>query len=73
MTQELDREQVHGSGQMLVGILTLVEVGGGCERVHENKSRLVRIVRVRHLITSCIALASFHFGPSVFHTRPYPA
>ena len=73
MTQELNREQVHGFGQMVIGILSLVEVGGGCERIHEDKSRLFRIVVVRRLVSSCPALVIFHSEHAPFHTRPYPA
>lgn len=51
MSEKFNGDQVHGIGEILVGILAAVQLRAGCEAVDENKSGLGGVVRLRHLIS----------------------
>lgn len=50
VAQQLDGQQVHGVGELLVGILLLVQLRRGREGVDQHESGLVGVVGVRHLV-----------------------
>lgn len=52
MTEEFDSKEIHGRGEFLVLVLTVVEIRRGGEGVDEDESRFGGIIGMGHLVAS---------------------
>lgn len=52
MTEKFDSKEIHGRGELLVLVLTAIEIRRGGEGIDEDESRFGGIVGMGHLVAS---------------------
>jgi hypothetical protein len=73
MAEELDGQQVHGIGQLLVLVLRSVQLDAGDEGIDEDQGGLGGVVGMGHVVTDVIELIRSGFSPHIRALTTYPA